>query len=129
MGGEDFQAVFAELRARMLRAATAMSVVKDEPGALTLHAPWPHPRHPKQMMWFGGVEIRKSYVSYHLMPVYARPALLDAISPGLRARMQGKACFNFKALDPTLLDELEALTARCSTAFAEPLRLDQMSGA
>ncbi len=33
------------------------------------------------------------------------------ISPALRKRMQGKACFNFKAVpEPALLDELRRLT-------------------
>jgi hypothetical protein len=128
MAGEDFQAIYAELRARMLRAAAVMLVAKDGAVGLTLHAPWPHPHHPKQAMWFGGVEIRKSYVSYHLMPVYARPALLEGVSPALLKRMQGKACFNFKAADPALFDELEALTARGAEMFQKPLTLAQMSG-
>src|SRR3569832_2420852 len=112
MAGEDFQSIYAVLRARMLRAAAAMQVAKDEASKLVLHAPWAHPHHPKQPMWFGGVEIRKSYVSYHLMPVYARPAMLAGVSPALRKRMQGKACFNFKVADPALFDELEARAAR-----------------
>ncbi|MBS0296565.1 MAG: hypothetical protein JSR45_09650 [Proteobacteria bacterium] len=129
MASDDFHAIYAELRARMLRAAAAMQVAKDEPSALVLHAPWPHPHHPKQAMWFGGVEIRKSYVSYHLMPVYGRPALLDGVSSELRRRMQGKACFNFKAADPALFDELEALTAKGAELFAKPLSLAQITGA
>jgi hypothetical protein len=44
------------------------------------------------------------------MPVYAFPELLDGMSPDLRRRMQGKSCFNFKAVDKTLFRELEALT-------------------
>jgi hypothetical protein len=36
----------------------------------------------------------------------------EALSKGLRARMQGKACFNFQAVDEPLFRELEALTAR-----------------
>jgi hypothetical protein len=128
MAGEDFQAIYSELRARMLRAAAAMQVAKDEASKLVLQAPWSHPHHPKQPMWFGGVEIRKSYVSYHLMPVYARPAMLDDASPALRKRMQGKACFNFKHADPALFDELEALTARRAEMFERPLILAQMTG-
>jgi hypothetical protein len=37
--------------------------------------------------------------------------LKATISPALRKRMQGKACFNFKAMpEPALLAELRALT-------------------
>lgn len=65
----------------------------------------------KQPLFFGAVQIRKSYVSYHLMPVYVFPDLLKSVSPELRKRMQGKSCFNFKSVDPDLLDELAKLTA------------------
>jgi hypothetical protein len=32
------------------------------------------------------------------------------VSPELKARMQGKSCFNFTAVDPSLFEELAALT-------------------
>lgn len=51
---------------------------------------------------FGGVEIKKHYVSAHLMPIYAYPDLLADISPDLRNRQQGKSSFNFKRLPPLL---------------------------
>jgi hypothetical protein len=63
------------------------------------------------------VQIGKNYVSFHHLGVYARPELLKSVSPELRARMQGKSCFNFKAPDPTLFAELEDLTARAFDAF------------
>lgn len=42
--------------------------------------------------------------------MYVFPELLDGISPELKKRMQGKSCFNFKAVDRELVRELEALT-------------------
>ena len=36
---------------------------------------------------FGGVEIKKNYVSYHLLPIYEHPALLEGISERLKKRM------------------------------------------
>ena len=51
-------------------------------------------------------------MSYHLFPVYMMPALLSSASPKLRARMQGKSCFNFTRVDDSLIDELAALTRR-----------------
>jgi hypothetical protein len=50
-----------------------------------------------------------AYASYHLMPVYGCPALVE----GLRARMQG----NFKAAEPALFKELTRLTERGFRAF------------
>lgn len=58
----------------------------------------------------GGVQIGKRYVSYHLMPVYVSPALLDGVSPELRKRMQGKSCFSFTQVDEALFEELATLT-------------------
>ena len=61
-------------------------------------------------LFFGAVQIKKNYVSYHLMPVYVKPALLDNVSPELLKRMQGKSCFNFKTIDRALFRELRQLT-------------------
>ncbi|MSU25617.1 MAG: hypothetical protein EXS32_17570 [Opitutus sp.] len=63
------------------------------------------------------VQVGRAYVSFHQMAVYARPDLLRGVSPELRARMQGKSCFNFKTVDPVLFAELEALTVRGFDAF------------
>lgn len=57
----------------------------------------------------GGVKIQKNYVSFYLMPVYIYPDLLVGVSPQLLKRMQGKSCFNFKAIDESLISELSAL--------------------
>ena len=65
---------------------------------------------PDKPMFFGAVQQKKNHVSYHLMPVYTDPDLLEAISPELRGRMRGKSCFDFKAVDPVLFSELAALT-------------------
>ncbi len=62
--------------------------------------------------YFAGIRTGKRYVSFYLMPVYARPQLLDDISLALRKRMQGKACFNFSTVDEALMGELEGLTRR-----------------
>jgi hypothetical protein len=69
------------------------------------------PSHKKQPLMFAAVRVGKAYVSYHLMPIYMNEALKATISPALRKRMQGKACFNFTEMPaPALLDELRTLT-------------------
>lgn len=60
--------------------------------------------------YVAGTRPGKRYVSFYLMGVYARPELLDSMSPALRKRMQGKSCFNFSSVDEGLLTELDALT-------------------
>lgn len=67
--------------------------------------------------FFAGVRVAAKHVSFHLMPIYADPALLDGVSPALRKRLKGRTTFNFTAIDETLFSELEALTARCFDAY------------
>lgn len=64
----------------------------------------------RKPLYFGSVKINKNYVSFHMMPVYVFPELLDDISPELKKRMQGKSCFNFQKLDIDLFKELSKLT-------------------
>jgi len=106
--------VFAKLRPVMAKQAARLAVQTDTPREYTLvtKAPSPFPQHKGKPMWFGAVKIGKSYVSYHLMPLYMNSALTNTMTPALKQRMQGKSCFNFKtAPDSTTLSELERLTA------------------
>ena len=61
-------------------------------------------------LYIAGVKTGKNYVSYHVMPIYMKPELLKNVPVGLKKRMQGKACFNFKEPDPVLIAELAELT-------------------
>ena len=102
---DGFEPVFARLRGLMLEAAPGMVVAKDSPGALELRTPAIDPKT-KQPGWFGTVTIKKSYVAYHLMPLYGEPKLAEQISPALAKRRQGKTCFNFARTDEALFTEL-----------------------
>jgi hypothetical protein len=117
----DFAAVYADLRALMLANAVGMRAAKDVPGHLEMLAPWPHPRKPREPMWFGMVKLGKAYVSYHLLPLYMNPAMQAKVTPALKKRMQGKACLNFKTSDPDVLAELATLTRAAAEAFAKPI--------
>ena len=64
----------------------------------------------KKPLFFGAVQIRKNYVSYHLMPIYVFPDLLEQTSHELRNRMQGKSCFNFRHTDADIFAELVVIT-------------------
>lgn len=44
--------------------------------------------------WFGIVNIKKSYVAFHLMPLYERQGVLDALEEPPAGRRHGKTCFN-----------------------------------
>lgn len=123
MGDRDFGPVFETLRALLRAHAERLVVLVDEPGNYSLGVPWV--REDGYEGWFGGVKTGKRYVSYHLMPVYANPALLDGVSPELRKRMQGKSCFNFTRIAPELVDELGELTRRGLEHFAALGLLDR----
>ncbi len=102
------QEVFAQLKAILESLAAHLVVVKDEPTRYYLDTTRMMPN--KKPLSFGAVVITKNYVSFHLIPVYVCPELLTEISPDLRARMQGKGCFNFKKVDAALFAELAQLT-------------------
>ncbi len=66
--------------------------------------------------FFAGVRVAPRHVAFHLMPIYADPGLLDAVSPDLRRHLKGKTTFNFSVVDEVLFTELGALAARCFEA-------------
>ena len=117
---EALELVFAALRERILRSSSGMNVAQDTPGNVVLKAPWNEPGK-TEPAWFGAVQLKTNYVSCHLMPLYALPALREHLAADLQKRMQGKSCFNFKKVEPELFDALERLTAECAAAYAEPI--------
>jgi hypothetical protein len=104
-----FAATFATLRAILQRHVPPLLVVVDKPGDYQVASPTLVDRIGRPL-FMAAVQIKKSYVSYHFIPVYAKPELLESVSPALRRRMQGRSCFNFAAIDATQSKELAALT-------------------
>jgi hypothetical protein len=104
----DLPAVFAELRAIMLPYAEKLDVKTDTD--TELYVDTKHVLKNGKPLFFGAVQVEKKYVSYHLMPVYVAPDLLQDLSADLKARMQGKSCFNFTRVEQPQLQELAALT-------------------
>jgi hypothetical protein len=104
----NLTAVFVALKAIMAPYATKLDTKVNSDTELYLDTK--HLQKNKKPLFFGAVQIKKRYVSYHLMPVYLQPQLLDGMSPALKARMQGKSCFNAADVDPALVKELTTLT-------------------
>lgn len=84
---------FEKLRKVLTSLDKGLVIKKDEPDYFYLNT---NKKIKNKDMFFGAVQIRRSYVAYHLYPVYTNPELLDEISDNLKKRMQGKSCFNFK---------------------------------
>jgi hypothetical protein len=97
-------------------------VKTDTPVEYTLvtKSPSPFPQHKGQPLYFGSIRLGKAYVSFHLMPLYMCPELTKLVSPALKKRMQGMACFNFKTHPgPELLADLNALTQAAFTNWKD----------
>lgn len=112
----DFTAVHDRLKRILEPYRGRLVVTKDGPAGMSVELaglegkPWGY---------VAGTRLGKSYVSFYLMPVYAYPELVESMSPELRRRMQGKACFNFTNLDEPLMQELDALTAAGVVRFRQ----------
>jgi hypothetical protein len=118
--GSDFDAVRLQLKS-IIAEYEGRGLERnpgDGPGDFTLIGP-PTEQSRQREVWFGGVQTRKRYVSFHLMPVYVFPELLNDVSAELKNRMQGKSCFNFTRLDQHLLRELTHLTQEGYHRFVE----------
>jgi hypothetical protein len=61
--------------------------------------------------WFAGVRPGKGTAKLMLLPIKARPELLDGISPALRGRVSGDALFTLMPGDEALLPELAEVVA------------------
>ena len=105
----ELSATFTTLRGMLKKHSATLVVTADTPTDFIVAHPTKTDRSGRPL-FVAGVQVRKRYVSYHLMPVYAMPALLKSLTPDLRKRMQGKACFNFTEIRPTQLQELSTLT-------------------
>lgn len=63
-------------------------------------------------VYFAGIVIRKGYVGFYYMPVYAEPDMKAIFHPSLLKLLKGKSCFHIKKLDDLLLKQIsDALAA------------------
>jgi hypothetical protein len=116
---QGFEPVFARLKSILQKYERGgLRANPDEPGYYALTGPAGELSRGREL-WVAAVRTGKNYVSFHLMPVYGFPDLLDDISPALKKRMQGKSCFNFKSVDEPLFSELAGLTERGFRRFRQ----------
>lgn len=108
---------FEKLKKVLSSLDKGLEVKKDTPDYYYLNT---NKKIKGKEMFFGAAQIRKSYVAFHLYPVYTNPELLDEISDDLKKRMQGKSCFNFKKeITDEQLDGLKELTKMSHKKFVE----------
>lgn len=112
---EQFPGIYRQLRAIIEAYAPHMRVTVDSDLGYSLDTH--HVMENGQPLFFSSVTIRKNYVSFHLMPVYVFPDLLDDAGD-VRKRMQGKSCFNFRHIDDAQLSALDVLVRRGYERYA-----------
>jgi hypothetical protein len=105
----DFPTTFFQLKRVFAPFVRKLQINADTRGRYYLETRSHYRGRP---MFFGAVISGRAYVSFHLMPLYWDPSLLEKISPQLKKRMQGKSCFNFTTPDPVLFRELGKLTSK-----------------
>lgn len=71
-------------------------------------------------VYFAAVMIRKAYVGFYFMPVYAEPEEMKKIfDPTLLKLLKGKSCFHVKKLDDELLAHIESALAEGYRLYKE----------
>ncbi len=104
----EFPLVFEHLKSILKPYAKKLTLKKDTADTYYLDAAYSEKW--KRELFFASVQVKKTYVSFYLMPIYMCPDLVKGISPGLKKHMQGKSCFNFKKVEKSLFEELSQLT-------------------
>ena len=112
----EFELAFQGLRKILKPYDKKLRVLKDDPGDYMSESK--SLRYRGKPVMFASIT-SKSYVAFHLFPVYMFPALLKEISPELKKRMQGKTCWNFKKVEEPLFAELGGLVEASFQRFAE----------
>jgi hypothetical protein len=112
---QEFELAFQGLRKILKPYDTKLRVIKDGPGGYMSESK--SIRYRGKPVMFASIT-SKSYVAFHLFPVYMFPDLLKGISPELKRRMQGKTCWNFKKAEESLFAELGALVDASFRRFA-----------
>ncbi len=113
----DLRPVFERLKEIFAPYEPKMDVAMDTDNMYVLNTRYLLKKNYPLM--FGGVRLGKNYVSYHLMSIYATLGESITMSPELKKRMQGKACFNFTSIDEPLFKELSKLTKDGAKRFSD----------
>jgi hypothetical protein len=113
---QEFELAFQGLRKILKPYDKKLRVTKDGPDGYMSESK--SIRYQGKPVMFAAITT-KSYVAFHLFPVYMFPNLLQGISPELKKRMQGKTCWNFKKAEEALFAELGGIVKASFQRFAK----------
>lgn len=89
----QFPLVFKKLKSILEPYSSKLIIKTDAADGFSLDGA--HSEKWKKELFFGAAQIKKNYVSFHLMPVYMYPDMLKNISPELK-KYAGKIMFQFQ---------------------------------
>jgi hypothetical protein len=112
---QQFDIAFQGLRKILKPYDKKLRILKDDPGFYMSESK--SIQYQGKPVMFASI-ISKSYVAFHLFPVYMFPDLLKGISAELKRRMQGKTCWNFKKAEEPLFVELAEVVDASFQRFA-----------
>jgi hypothetical protein len=82
---------------------------------IAYQVPLERANHRGRPLWYAGLAAPKSYLTLHLMPVYASPALLKRLKAGFKAAGKrldiGKACIRYQRAEDLDLDTIGEVVA------------------
>jgi hypothetical protein len=82
---------------------------------IVYQVPLARANHNGRPLWYAALAAPKSYLTLHLMPVYASPALLERLKAGFAAAGKkldiGKACIRYQRARDLDLDAIGAVVA------------------
>ena len=103
-------ALFVALRKILRPHERALVVARDEVGEYELVTRTKGANG--KPLFFGGVRTTRSHTAFYLNALATDEELLAMVSEHLRKRLEGKAAFHFKTVEPTALEELTTLTQK-----------------
>jgi len=62
-------------------------------------------------VYFAAVMIKKNFVGFYLMTIYAQPRLVQELGPDLKKRLKGKSCFQITKTDKAILAQIKKALA------------------
>jgi hypothetical protein len=82
---------------------------------IAYQVPLARANHHGRPLWYAALAAPKSYLTLHLMPVYASPALLRQLKAGFKAAGKrldiGKACIRYERAEDLDLDTIGEVVA------------------
>jgi len=96
----DFPGIFARIRKQLLPYSKKMDLRVDKEGNFHLYIVNDIELAGRMFkeVYFGGIAIKKTMVSFYFFPIYTHPQHFS-IPAAIQKNLKGKSCFNFKKLD------------------------------